>query len=277
MKNLKYILSICLLASLLCSCKKDIDVTLVKSIRLQDGHFTAIQADEAFEIAVVDDSLTFVEIECSAYLNDYIICKLEGEKLLLSVNKVGHLPLGTEYRAIVHTPVLQSISLTDASRMTIIGDFNGFTSVNLTESSQCTGGIFSGNVVNINLSDASRLIDFSFEGQELEAKLDDASRLVGELSVDGSSKIEIDNASCLINHTTASTNEAILIIKNASLLNMAKNEITRVNVELSSASEATLKVNEIIMGSVSEASTLYYYGSPHIDAECSDGSQIIRL
>ena len=106
MKRLKTITLICAMLCFCASCKKDLDMTLLKSTLLSGTAFSSIQASEAFEIKVVKDENSFVELECSAFLNEYIICKVENSCLTLGVNKVGNLPVGTVYRAVVHTPTL---------------------------------------------------------------------------------------------------------------------------------------------------------------------------
>ena len=278
MKNLKTVLSILLLSSVLCSCKKDIDITLVKSVRLQDAHFAAIQVGEAFEVTVLNDENTFVETECSAYLNDYIISKVEGAKLLLSVDKVGNLPAGTEYRAIVHTPDLHSVAMADASTMTIKSNFDGFTSAVLSGNSSCSGGVFSGDEANVTLSGTSQLINFTFDGQHFEAKLGDASRFVGNVNAINNFDVELDAASTFVNYGGATQN-AIINLTDGSLLNMAQTEIQRVEVDFSGASSATVKATETISGRLAEASSLYYYGTPVFapDFVCDTTSFVVRL
>lgn len=276
MKHLKIISVICIMFCFCSSCKKDLDMTLLKSTLLNGTTFLSIQASEAFEITVVKDESSFVEMECSAYLNDYIICKVENGCLTLSVNKVGHLPTGTEYRAIVHTPTLHSISLTEASRMTIIGDFEDFTSAEINEASICSGGAFSGNAVVVSLNEASQLVDFTFDGREFEAKLCDASRFVGYVNAINDMNIELSSASNFVNYGGTSQN-AKLVLREASLLNMAQTEIRNFEVGFSDASSATVKATEIISGRLDGFSTLYYYGNPQINVDCSDGSLVKRL
>ncbi len=276
MKRLKTITLICAIFCLCSSCKKDLDMTLLKSTLLSGTAFSSIQASEAFEITVVKDENSFVEMECSAYLNDYIICKVENGCLTLSVNKVGSLPTGTEYRAIVHTPTLHSISLTEASRMTIIGDFEDFTSAEIDEASICSGGVFSGDAVVVSLTEASQLVDFTFDGQRFEAKLSDASKFVGNVNVVNDLNVELGSASNFVNYGGTSQN-AKLVLRESSLLNMAQTEIRNIEVDFSGAASATVKATETILGRLGGFSILYYYGNPQINVDCSDGSLVQRL
>lgn len=276
MKRLKTITLICAMLCLCSSCKKDLDMTLLKSTLLNGTAFSSIQATEAFEIKVVKDESSFVELECSAYLNEYIICKVENGCLILSVNKVGNLPTGTEYRAIVHTPTLHSISLTDASRMTIIGDFEDFTSAEIDKASVCSGGVFSGNAVVVSLTEASQLVDFTFDGQQFEANLSDASRFVGNVNAINDLNVELSSASNFVNYGGTSQN-AKLVLRESSLLNMAQTEIQNIEVDFSGVSSATVKATDTISGRLAELSTLYYYGNPQINVECFDGSLVYRL
>ena len=276
MKRLNIIALICAALCLFSSCKKELDMTLLKSTLMDGASITSIQAREAFEIKVVKDDSTFVEMECSAYLNDYVICKVEDGCLTLSVDKVGYLPNGTEYRAVVHTPTLQSIALTEASRMAIMGDFEDFTSVSLDEASVCSGGVFSGNGVEVTLDEASQLVDFTFNGQQLDAKLSDASRFVGNVAAVNHMDIAMSSASSFVNYG-GSTQTARIVMKGASILNMAQTEIRDLDVDFSEASSATVKVSETISGRLAEVSFLYYYGNPQVDVECLDGSSVERL
>lgn len=276
MKHLKTIVLICVAACFLSSCKKELDMTVLKSTLLEGKQITSIHAKEAFEIKVVNDESTFVEMECSAYLNEYIICKVENGCLTLSVNKTGSLPSGTVYRAVVHTPTLQSISLTEASKMTITGDFAGFSSAELGKASVCSGGVFTNDKVKITLTDASQLVDFSFDGQQLEAQLTDASRFVGNVNATDSLDVHLASASSFVNYG-GNTETSILNLEGNSLVNMAQTEIRKLQVAFSGASSATVKVSESITGRLSERSTLYYYGNPQLEVECEEGSLIQRL
>ena len=276
MKRQNIIALICVALCILSSCKKDLDMTLLKSTLLNGTSFSSIQVDEAFEVSIVKDENAFVEVECSAYLNEYIICQVENGCLTLSVDKVGHLPMGTEYRAIVHTPTLHSITMTAASRMAIIGDFEDFTSVELNDGSVCSGGVFSGNGVEVILDEASQLVDFTFDGQQLNAKLSDASRFVGNVNVISNLDIYLSSASSFVNYG-GNTQNAKLELKEASLLNMAQTEIQNIEVDFSGASSATVKVTETISGHLIEVSILYYYGNPQLEVECLDGSLVQRL
>lgn len=276
MKRLKTIFLICAMLCLCASCKKDLDMTLLKSTLLSGMDFSSIRASEAFEIKVVKDENSFVEMECSAYLNEYIICKVENGCLDLSVNKVGNLPVGTVYRAVVHTPTLHSIMLTEASKMYLIGDFEDFESAEINEASVCSGGVFSGNMVQVSLNETSQLVDFTFDGQQFNANLDAESRFVGNVNAMNSMEIHLASASSFVNYG-GNTESAKLELREASLLNMAQTEIRDLEVDFGGASSATVMVNETISGRLNELSTLYYYGNPQINVECSEGSLIKRL
>lgn len=278
MKYLKTIVLACMAVYLFSACKRELEMNLLQSILMEEMEINSIHAEEAFEIKVVYDERSFVEMECSAYLKEYIICKVENGCLTLSVNKASSLPHGTVYRAVVHTPTLQSIVLTEASNVTITGDFDGFSSVELSRASYCSGGVFTNDKVRIVLSDASQLVDFSFIGQQLEAQVTDASRFVGKLNATDCLDIRLASASSFVNYG-GNTETATLNLEGSSLVNMAQTEIRDLEVVFSGASSATVKVSETVKGRLSGCSSLYYYGNPVFDPDfvCETASFVVRL
>ena len=64
------------------SCRdKELDMTLVQKTVFQDATVTAVSAKDAWNVVVVQDEETFVELEYSAFLEDYLQVTMEGEAI----------------------------------------------------------------------------------------------------------------------------------------------------------------------------------------------------
>lgn len=272
-------LSLLACALLFVSCNKKLDMTVKTMTVSATEPLTAIDIQDGMSVTVIQDSTdNRCQIEYSAYLADYLICSCNDGTLTIKLNQSINMVSETVLNMTVYANTLSEIHLSDAStanlgKETFLAD--KFT-VSLDDASSCVGGIFQGAESRITLSDASELLNYSFDGLACHATLDDASRLLGNVTVTDSLTAKLTGASRLVNYT-GNTHYADIRLDDASELNMVKNEVETMNVELNSASTATVFVTTFLQGTVKDASTLYYKGTPQMSLDCDSSSTLRPL
>lgn len=278
MKVLKTILILCVAFSF-ASCNKNVDMTLVQKTMLENADIRQIKAYDAWEVTVVADSNTYVELEYSAYLENKVNVKMNGTKLELGFTGSTYPVINSVYRAVVHTNTIERIEAEDAAEMSFVGHFSSLSDslfVELKDASVCSGLDYSGHIIAISIEDNSDFLDFQLSGFNCEVKASDASTCKGVFDISFYLVATLSDASQLITFG-GSAPFSMVKIQDASTLNVVQTEIREMHVDLLGASEATVNVSERIEGSVKEASTLYYKGHPQISVDCSEDSQLIPL
>ena len=279
MKALKPFLFLCVVLCCATACKKDVDMTLVQKTILENADIRQIKASDAWEVSVVADSSTFVELEYSAYLEGKVNVKMQGTRLEIGFLGSTYPVMNSVFRATVHTKTIESIKVEDAAQMGFAGHFSATSDtlfVDLDNASVCSGLSYSGHVIAIAVEDASDFFDFQLSGYNCEVDVDDASTCKGNFDMSFHFVANLKNASQLITFG-GSAPYGMIKVQDASVLNMVASEIREMHVELSGASEATVNVSERLDGSIKEFSTLYYEGHPQLDVDCSEGSHIVPL
>ena len=275
MKTIKTILILCVAICFATSCKKEVDMTLVQKTVLENAEIRQIEISDAWEVTVVADSRTFVELEYSAYLEEGVRAIMEGTQLEIGFTSNVYPVINSVFRATVHTLQLEKLEADDASTVQCSGEFTGQTlEVELSDASNCNGLVFSGESCHINVEDASLLTGFHFVGSRCTAELESASQFNGQIEVAERLEIELEDASRFVNKG-GETAVAQIKAHDASRLNMVETRVGEMHVDLSSASEATVWVSNVIDGALTAASTLYYKGNPQIQVDCSEDSEII--
>ena len=275
MKTIKTILILCVALGFATSCKKEVDMTLVQKTVLENADIRQIEVSDAWEVTVVADSRTFVELEYSAYLEEGVSAIMEGTQLEIGFTSNVYPVINSVFRATVHTTQLEKLEADDASTVQCSGDFTGHNlEVELSDASNCNGLVFSGESCHINVEDASLLTGFHFVGSRCTAELEHASQFNGQIEASDRLEIELEDASRFVNKG-GETAVAHIKAHNASRLNMVETRVGEMHVDLSSASEATVWVSNVIDGALTAASTLYYKGNPQIQVDCSEDSEII--
>lgn len=275
MKVYKPIILLCVMALFTTSCKKDVDMTLVQKAVLENVDIRQIEVSDAWEVTVVADSNTFVELEYSAYLENNVSAKTEGTKLEIGFSGYVYPAINSVFRATVHTPQIERMKAENAGQIQCDGEFVGqHTEIVLSDGSRCNGLIFSGESCKVDLENASVMTGFQFTGNSCTAVLKDASQCNSEIAASESIQIHLSDASRFVNKG-GSTNQTSIYLDSASLLNMAETQVKTMEMELTGASEATVRVTEMLSGTLKEASTLYYKGHPQKDVDCSEDSQLI--
>ena len=277
MKAIKPIFFLCVALCFAASCKKEVDMTLVQKTVFENADIRQIEIGDAWPVTLVADSLTFVELEYSAYLDSYVKAKMTGNQLEIGFTGRVYPVVGSSFRATIHTTQLEKLEVSDAAKVSCIGDFVGQQlEIDLSDASQCSNLSFSGTQCDIDLEDASILTGFQFVGSTCKADLSDASQYNGQIRVTDLFDLELSDASRFVNKGGV-TETATVKLHSASLLNMVETEVTTMQVELEAASEATIWANETLTGTLKSGSTLYYKGHPLTNVDCSEGSAIIPL
>lgn len=278
MRTIKTILILCV-AFCLASCNKDVDMTLVQKTLHENADIRQIKAYDAWEVTVVADSSTFVEVEYSAYLESKINVKKVGNQLQLGFTGSTYPVINSVFRATVHTDKIESIEAEDAARLSFAGHFTATSdtlSIDLGDATVCSGLDYTGQVIEISIEEASHFLDFQLSGYNCEVTVSDASTCKGNFDMSAQFVADLDDASQLITFG-GSASYGMIKLQDASMLNMVQTTIGEMHVDLSSASEATVNVSERLEGTVKEFSTLYYKGTPQVDVDCAVDSSVIPL
>lgn len=278
MKAIKTLLILCIAFSF-ASCKKDVDMTLVQKTVLENADIRQIKAFDAWEVTIVADSNTYVELEYSAYLENKVNIKMQGTQLEIGFTGSTYPVFNSVFRAVVHTNTIESIEAEDAAELYFVGHFSATSDtlyVDLEDASVCSGLDYSGHIIAISIADDSDFLDFHLSGYNCEAKVLDASTCKGVYDMSFHLVATLSDASQFITFG-GSAPYGMITLRGASVLNAVQTEFREMHVDLSDASEATVDVSERIEGSVKAASTLYYKGHPQMEVECSEDSHVISL
>ena len=274
MKAIKPILLLCVALCFAASCKKDLDMTLKQKTQFENADLRQIEVGDAWELRLVADTVTYVEVDYSAYLEPYLKLRMEGTNLEVGFTTKVYPTHNSVFRATVHTPHLDKLEAQDAAQVRCEGILQGHeTEVSLTDASRCNGLGIEGESCLIKLDDASVMTGLQFVGNRFKAVLEDASQFNGELVATENAEIVLGDASRFVGKGTSG--QASLRLTEACILNMAETEIGAMTVELSGGSVATVFVTQTIEGTLTAASTLYYKGNPQKNIECSEDSRLI--
>lgn len=277
MKALKPILFLCVALCLTTSCKKEVDMTLKQKTVLENADIREIEVSDGWQVSIVADSITFVELSYSAYLEPYLKTKMTGTQLEIGFTGNVRPATNSVFSATVHTSKIEKIDAKDASKLNFSGHFSATSdslNIHLEDASVCNGLDYSGHECKMVFEDASQFIGFQLSCTNGEVRLSDASTCKGNFNMQFHLVANLSDASHLITFGGTAP-YAMIKLQDASLLNMGQTEVNEMDVDLSGASEATINVKDHMEGSLTESSTLYYKGHPQIDIECSEDSQLI--
>ena len=279
MKNIKTLLILCIALGVVTSCKKEVDMTLVQKTVLENVDLRQIEVSDAWQVTVVADSSTFVELEYSAYLEPKLAVRMDGTKLKIGFSGSVYPAINSVFRARVHTNRMESIELDDAAQLFFVGQYSATSDtlyVKLDDASICSGLNYSSHVSKISIENASQFLDFNLSGYNCEVSASEASSCKGVFNMSFHFVANLSEASHLITLGGAAL-YGMIKLQDASLLNMAQTQVGEMHVDLTGASEATVDVSNRLEGTLTQASTLYYKGNPQIAIDCSEGSQVIPL
>ena len=277
MKALKPILILCVVLCFATSCKKEADMTLVQKTVFENADIREIEVSDGWQVTIVADSCTYVELSYSAYLEPYVKAKMNDTHRELGFMYKTYPGINSEYRATVHMRQLEKIDAKNASTITFTGSYEGDRLyVNLSEASACNSLTYTGDKCEIVMDEASKLLNYQFDGTTCIASLKQSSQFNGRIHATELLDLELSGNSRFINRggETARTD---IKLHDGSLLNMVETQVNKLYAELSEASEATVWVDEYLRATLKDASTLYYKGNPLKDLACHDNSEVKPL
>lgn len=265
-----YLFAACLL--LLASCKEELDMSLVQKTLYEGADFDEVTVDDAWQVTILQSNgKTGVTLEYSAFLEPYLRARQEGTKFELGFTRLLNLPSNTVMNATLYVPSLKKLSLNDASRVTLEGDFEAPSiEVTLDDAAMLRGGRLAGDL-HLELDNASTVVDLVAEGDQLTLSLDNASVFKGQLFARTLLGIVEDNASRMTLYE-GDTPKADIRLRSVSFLNMVPVRAEEVEVDLGDASEASVTAVQRLAGPVNDASKLFYGGSPALFVECDETS-----
>ena len=278
MKTIKTILILCVALCFATSCKKNVDMTLVQKTLFENADISQIYVFDAWEVTVVADDHSYVELEYSAYLEPGLQVKMENSRLEIGFTNYVNPVIGSVFKATVHTAEKEALSIraNDASVITMEGPFEleSLFRIELIDASVCNGLKVSAELCDVLATDASQLLGVDFQGKNCVLLVTKGSACKGRFDVEQSF-----NASAMISSQIivfgGSMPSASIEVKEAGTINMVQAEVNDMSVSLEDASEATVNVSDTLSGFLHSATTLYYKGHPQINIDCSDDSQLI--
>ena len=278
MKTIKTILILCAALCFTTSCQKEVDMTLVQKTVFENTDFSLFNVDDGWEVTFVYDSIqSFVELEYSAYLEDYVSVDETNEWLTIGFNNKINALSGSVYKATVHISQKEHLFLRadNAAVITFDGPFElEDMEIELLNASICNRFEVTSQSCGIQLTYGSQLYGVNFHGTICSVYAHKGSSCKGYFNVEQSFTAGVGISSQLIVFG-GSMPSASIEVKEAGTINMVKAEVNDMYVYLDGASEATVNVTETLSGFLLSASTLYYKGHPQIDVDCSDDSQLI--
>ncbi|MBQ3739327.1 MAG: DUF2807 domain-containing protein [Bacteroidales bacterium] len=277
MKATKPILILCVAALFATSCKKEVDMTIMQKTLFENADIREIEASDGWQVTIVADSCTFVELTYSAYLEPYLKARMNDTRLELSFMYKTFPSISSEFHATVHMRQLEKIDAKTASTIIFTGSYEGERlCLNLSGGSVCNTLTYSGDKCEIEMDAASKLLNFQFDGRICTASLNKSSQFNGKIYATELLDLNLYDNSRFINRG-GETARADIKLHGGSLLNMVETQVSRMYIELSEASEATVWVAEYLRAILHDASTLYYKGNPLKDLACHDNSEVKPL
>lgn len=256
--------------------EKELDMTLVQKTVYDDATITAVTATDAWNVTIVQDERTYVELEYCAFLEEYLKIQMESYELSIGFYRHLYLPANTVMNATVHTSSVEKLQFSDATRAILEGVFPETNlMVELSDAATWKGGRFSGKA-DLDLSDAAKMVDFDFEGETCSVKVSDASTFKGTLSVTDQMNIVVEDASHMTTYGGYAP-QAEVEVSDASSLNLLETEVGTMHITVKDASEASVYVTHTLEGTIKDASELYYKGTPSLNVICDDSSTIRPL
>ena len=281
MKTLNPVLLLCVALCFATACKKEVDMTLKQKIVYENNDLSLFHVDDAWDVTFVYDSLnSYIELEYSAYLEEYVSVWDTNGWLDIGFKGSVYKQPGSVFKAKVHTSEREQlyIKVDNASVITMEGLFKLEDGMNmeLFNSSVCNGFAVTSRSCSINLTNDSQIYGVDYYGTNCAVYVHKGSSCKGYFNVEESFTTGVGISSQLIVFG-GNIPSASIEVKDEGTINMVQAEVKDMSVYLDGASEATVNVTETISGFLLSASTLYYKGSPQISIDCSDDSQLIPL
>jgi hypothetical protein len=256
---------------------QELDMSVLNKSLFETVSFTEIEAEDAWNVTVVqDDQRTGIELEYSAFLEDYLHITNDGNRLNIGFTQRLNLPAATVKNATVYVKTIEHIELAEAATMTLQGTFAGpRLTLKLNDASTLRGGCFQGDL-EMDLDEASVVVDFTAQGSTCVLELDDVSVFKGTLTATNKLSILAENASRVTTYGGESP-EADMQLKNAGFLNVVQTPVGKMNLLVQDASDASVNVINLLEGLVHNGSMVFYQGNPTINLDIDNSSSIYPL
>ena len=202
MKTIKTIILFCAVLCFATSCHKEVDMTLVQKTLFENADIREIEVGDAWQVTVVADSSTFVELTYSAYLEPYLKTKLEDRQLEIGFTGHVHPVINTVFYATIHTDKIEKIMAEDAAELSFTGCFPATSdtlTIHLEDASVCAGLDYSGRECKVVIEDASQFLGFHLSCTNCEVKASDASTCKGNFDIRFHFVAELDRKSTRLN------------------------------------------------------------------------------
>lgn len=277
MKSLKISLLFVLMATML-ACHKEPDLTIVEETCYIGADVHSITTDGDWEVEVVISDDPRVELSYSKCLENGIAPYLDMDKLSLRLNYSAALPSGFTMKAVVYTDALTALTLDYNSTAVFKGSFTG-QELNIILKNNSTCSLLNADIetrCKITLDKSCVLSDCNIVCAKAEVVATNSSRVTGIIAPTDSLNVELNNNSRFVNYQ-AEPHVVKAKLVSSCLMNIIQSLTQNLDIELV-ASEASVNVNGNIIGSLTEASTLYYKGGADMSGlDVSSDSETIQL
>ncbi len=218
--------------------------------------FNALNVGSAFDVTLIHDDTYSVTVMVDDNVLDKVEAYRSGQVLTLGLND-AYRYTDVSLRAVITMPTLTGVELSDASNVTVISS-SSFPSV---------------STFRASLSDASRLLLPSVVADAVTVTLSHASTAnIGAIA--SAATVTARHASSV--QMSGSSYDLILNVSDASVATLKDLVVADLaTVTLSDASEGWVHVTGTIRIDVTDASSLYYRGSPAIASITLDGASSI--
>jgi Fe-S-cluster containining protein len=252
-------------------------MTLKQKTVYENTDISLFHVDDAWDVTFVYDSQnSYVELEYSAYLEEYVSVWDTNGWLNIGFKGSVYKQPESVFKAKVHTSEREHLYIMadDASVITMEGLFElEDMNIDLRNASICNGFEVTSQSCGIQLTYGSQLYGVNFNGTNCSVYAHKESSCKGYFNVEQSFTTGVGISSQLIVFG-GSMSSASIEVKDAGTINMVQAEVKDMHVYLDGASEATVNVTETLSGFLLSGSTLYYKGHPQIDVDCSEDSTL---
>ena len=235
MKTIKTILILCVALCFATSCQKEVDMTLVQKTVFEDADIHLINVDDGWEVTFVYDSLkSFVELEYSAYLEEYVSVKETNEWLTIGFNNKINPLSGSVYKATVHISQKEHLYLRadNASIITFDGVFEvEDMNIELLNASICNSLEVTSQSCGIDLTYGSQMYGVNFNGTNCSVYAHKGSYCKGYFNVEQSFTSGVGISSQLIVFG-GSMPSASIEVKDEGIINIVQAEVKDMYVYL---------------------------------------------
>ena len=225
---------------------------LLETREINQTDFTKLEVGYAFDIEINEGDSYAVTVTVDDNLAEYIEVKKRGDTLRLGL-KSNRTYIKTTQQAVITMPVLQQLKLSGASKANI----KGFHSIDL---------------IKFDLSGASEVLVSNFKAGNIELNMSGYSHASGNLEMtDG--KFNLSGGSAI--DLKGSGIEASIVASGGSEIDLGDLALIDAKVNLSGASIATVNARGKLDAELSDASKLYYIGSPSLGRIQTSGASIV--